>query len=74
MLGRKMKQVAEYRGYADICRKLSVDMRDAVTERQLLEMAAVWTMLAIEREIQSRGVSRTCPRELPGTDEGAAWP
>jgi hypothetical protein len=45
-----MKQVEEYRRYADICRKLSLDINDAFSKRQLMEMAAVWTILANDRE------------------------
>jgi len=54
-----MKQVDEYRRYADICRKLSLDVNDAVSKRQLMEMAAVWTMLAIDREEQLGRVNQT---------------
>ena len=45
-----MKEVAEYRHYADLCRKLSRDVGDPLSKRQLIEMAAVWTLLASERE------------------------
>jgi hypothetical protein len=56
-----MKQIAEFRRYADICRQLSLDMRNAVSKRQLMEMATVWTMLAIE-----------CEAGFLGADDGAA--
>ena len=45
-----MQEVAEFRHYADICRKLSLDVSDATAKRQLMEMATVWTLLADERE------------------------
>jgi hypothetical protein len=66
-----MKQVDEYRRYADICRKLSLDVNDAVSKRQLMEMAAVWTMLAIDREEQLGRVKQTGHFGLAGTDGGA---
>ena len=40
-----MLEVAEYQRYADICRKLSLGMRDSEAKRQLMEMASVWTLL-----------------------------
>jgi hypothetical protein len=49
-----MKEVAEYRHYADLCRKFSRDIADPVSKRELIEMAAVWTLLASEREAQLR--------------------
>lgn len=45
-----MREVAEYRRYADTCRKLSLDMAEPDAKRQLMEMATVWTLLADERE------------------------
>ena len=54
-----MKQVGEYRRYADICRKLSLDMNDALSKRQLMEMAAVWTILANDREEQLSNADQT---------------
>jgi len=45
-----MQEVIEFRRYADICRKLSLDVNDATAKRQLMEMATVWTLLADERE------------------------
>ena len=45
-----MREVIEYRQYADMCRKLSLDAADATAKRQLMEMATVWTLLADERE------------------------
>lgn len=45
-----MQEVAEFRHYAGVCRKLSLDAADPVAKRQLMEMATVWAMLADERE------------------------
>ena len=45
-----MREVSEYRQYAEVCRKLSPDAADATAKRQLMEMATVWTLLADERE------------------------
>jgi len=45
-----MKEVVEYRHYADLCRKFSRDIADPESKRQLIEMAAVWALLASERE------------------------
>jgi len=45
-----MREVTEYRHYADVCRKLSLGVDDATAKRQLMEMATVWTLLADERE------------------------
>jgi hypothetical protein len=45
-----MREVAEYRRYADVCQKLSREIGDLESKRQLVEMATVWTLLASERE------------------------
>jgi hypothetical protein len=45
-----MREVAEYRRYAELCRKMARDMSDPESKRQLMEMATVWTLLASERE------------------------
>ena len=45
-----MREVAEYRRYADVCRKLTRELSDPESKRQLMEMATVWTLLAGERE------------------------
>jgi hypothetical protein len=45
-----MREVAEYRRYAELCRKMGRDMSDPESKRQLMEMATVWTLLASERE------------------------
>ena len=45
-----MQEVAEYRRYADVCRKLTRELSDPESKRQLVEMATVWTFLADERE------------------------
>ena len=49
-----MKEVAEYRHYADLCCKLSHDIGNPLSKRLLMEMAAVWTALASEREARLR--------------------
>ncbi len=46
-----MEEVAEFRRYAEICRKLSLDASDKETKRQLAEMRTVWTLLAEERAL-----------------------
>ena len=55
-----MREVTEYRHYADVCRKLSLDVNDATARRQLMEMATVWTLLADEREatVKRSGAAR----------------
>jgi hypothetical protein len=45
-----MQEVDEFRHYAEVCRKLSREMSDPGSKRQLMEMATVWTLLAGERE------------------------
>lgn len=45
-----MREVTEYRHYADVCRKLSLDVSDVTAKRQLMEMATARTLLADERE------------------------
>jgi hypothetical protein len=45
-----MREVAEYRRYADVCRKLTRELSSPESKRQLMEMATVWTLLADERE------------------------
>jgi hypothetical protein len=49
-----MKIVEEYRRYAETCRKLSYEVADESSKRQLLEMATVWALLASEREEELR--------------------
>ena len=52
-----MKEVEEYRHYAETCQKLSYEVADELSKRQLLEMATVWTLLASEREEELRNGS-----------------
>lgn len=59
-----MKQIDDYRRYADICRKLSLDVNDAFSKRQLMEMAAVWTILANDREEQLSGAAQKRRHEV----------
>ena len=47
-----MKQAAEYRQHAAECLKLANNARNEVERRQLLEMAAAWERMAVEREHQ----------------------
>jgi hypothetical protein len=53
----KMKEVEEFRRYAETCRKLSYEVADASSKRQLVEMATVWMLLANEREEELRASS-----------------
>jgi len=45
-----MKQAAGYRQHADDCRKLAVTARNEPQRRRLIEIAAAWEQMAIERE------------------------
>jgi len=47
-----MKEVAEYRRYAEICERLGREASDPLAKRQLLEMSTVWALLADERNHQ----------------------
>ena len=47
-----MKQAAEYRQHAAECRRLALTARAAPERKQLLEMAAAWERMAVERERQ----------------------
>jgi hypothetical protein len=58
-----MKIVAEYRHYADVCRKLSLHASDPMAKRQLMEMATVWTLLAGERE-EDQNATRVSPQQF----------
>ena len=49
-----MKQAAEYRQHASECRKLANGARNEQERRQLLEMAAAWDRMAVDREAQIR--------------------
>jgi hypothetical protein len=45
-----MKQAAEYREHAGECRKLAQTAKNEVERTQLMEMAAAWERMAVERE------------------------
>jgi hypothetical protein len=47
-----MRRVAEYRRFADDCRKLARSLRKPEHRQQLEDMATAWEMLALEREAQ----------------------
>jgi hypothetical protein len=47
-----MKQAAEYRQHASECRKLAMGARNEQERRQLLDMAAAWERMAMDREAQ----------------------
>ena len=47
-----MKQAAEYRDHAAECRKLALTARAEPERKQLMEMAAAWDRMAVEREHQ----------------------
>lgn len=47
-----MREVDEYRAYADDCRRIARSIGNADDKRRLMEMATVWALLAGEREAQ----------------------
>jgi hypothetical protein len=53
-----MQEVAEYRGYADDCRRIARSTTNPEHKRRLLEMATVWELLAHEREAHVVGTKR----------------
>jgi len=54
-----MQEVAEYRGYAEDCRKIARSTGNPGHKQRLLEMATVWDLLADEREAAIRGGKRS---------------
>jgi hypothetical protein len=54
-----MQEIAEYRGYAEDCRRIARSTTDPEHKRRLLEMATVWDLLADEREAFIRGGKRS---------------
>jgi hypothetical protein len=50
-----MQEVAEFRGYAEDCRRIARTTSNPDDRRRLLEMATVWALLAGEREAQING-------------------
>ena len=53
-----MREVAEYRDYAQVCRRIARSTTNPDHKRRLLEMATVWDLLADEREAQIAGAPR----------------
>jgi hypothetical protein len=49
-----MKQAVEYRQHASECRKLAMGARNEQERRQLLDMAAAWERMAMDRDAQMR--------------------
>jgi hypothetical protein len=45
-----MQQVAEFRSYAEDCRRIARSTTDPEHKRRLMEMATVWDLLADERQ------------------------
>jgi hypothetical protein len=43
-----MHEVAEFRGYAEDCRRIARSTTDPEHKRRLMEMATVWDLLADE--------------------------
>ena len=58
-----MQEVAEFRGYAEDCRRIARSTTNADHKRRLLEMATVWDLLADEREALIRGAKRAADRQ-----------
>lgn len=54
-----MQEVAEFRGYAEDCRRIAQSMTNVDHKRRLLEMATVGDLLADEREAFIRGGKRS---------------
>jgi len=50
-----MQEVAEFRSYAEDCRRIARTTSNPDDRRRLLEMATVWALLAGEREVQING-------------------
>ena len=53
-----MQQVAEFRGYAEDCRRIARSTSAPEHKRRLMEMATVWDLLADEREERLGGGKR----------------
>jgi hypothetical protein len=53
-----MQEVAEYRAYAEDCRRIARSTTNLEHKRRLLEMATVWDLLADEREQRISGGKR----------------
>jgi hypothetical protein len=51
-VGRRMKTVAEYRAYADQCRKLAAKVATQPEDKEALQyIARQWDLVANEREV-----------------------
>ncbi|HZR62345.1 MAG TPA: hypothetical protein VFA80_15475 [Xanthobacteraceae bacterium] len=53
-----MQEIAEFRGYAEDCRRIARSTNDPEHKRRLMEMATVWDLLADEREERPGGGKR----------------
>lgn len=54
-----MQEVAEYRGYAEDCRRIARSTTNPDHKRRLMEMATVWDLLANECEERISGGKRS---------------
>ena len=54
-----MQEVAEFRGYAEDCRRIARSTTYPEHKRRLMEMATVWDLLADEREERIGGSKRS---------------
>ena len=54
-----MQEVAEYRGYAEDCRRIARAVTNPDHKRRLMEMATVWDLLADDRQDRIGGVKRS---------------
>ena len=53
-----MQEIAEFRGYAEDCRRIARSTSDPEHKRRLMEMATVWDLLADECEERPGGGKR----------------
>ena len=53
-----MQEIAEFRGYAEDCRRIARSTSDSEHKRRLMEMATVWDLLADECEERPGGGKR----------------
>lgn len=54
-----MQEIAEFRAYAEDCRRIARSTADPEHKRRLLEMATVWDLLADEGEQRIGGAKRS---------------
>jgi hypothetical protein len=60
-----MQNPAQYRKYAEECRRLA-QFGSREHRAKLLEMADAWTRCAEELEVQERAASKKTPSSAPG--------